>query len=145
MGKLRKYPAAPHPFLLLPPEDAPGRLQAGEEAALELTLFGHGVRYLPYVVHALGQAAAGGIGKGRGRLSLNAVWQVDDGVWSPIYRAGDQLQPLKTMTPVLPDCPDRMTVRLLTPLRLAETTTISPRRLFNSIIGSAVYCGAFRC
>lgn len=55
---LRKYPTAPHPFLLRPPADTRRSLAEGEETGLDLTLFGHGHRYLPYLIHALDQAAA---------------------------------------------------------------------------------------
>jgi hypothetical protein len=119
VGKLRKYPAAPHPFLLLPPVDAPNHLQAGDHTALQVTLFGHGVRYLPYVLHALAQAAAGGIGKDRGRLALDAVWQAAGDAWEMIYRPGEELRPQAAIISTPPACPNRVTVRLLTPLRLA--------------------------
>lgn len=53
VGKLRKYTAAPHPFVLLPDMASRGMISPGALLRLEVTLFGHGNRYLPYIIHAL--------------------------------------------------------------------------------------------
>lgn len=45
-------------------------LVEGEETLLDLTLFSQSHRYLPYVIHALDQGAAHGMGAQRGRLTL---------------------------------------------------------------------------
>ena len=70
-GKLRKYPAAPHPFVLRP---GPGGAHAaGDPVSVDVALFGHGNRHLPYVLHALDQAGRRGLGQGDGRLELTQV------------------------------------------------------------------------
>ena len=59
MPVLRRYPYAPHPFVLTPPLDPRTALPVGTELALELTLIGPGIRYLPHfiaVFDALGRS-----------------------------------------------------------------------------------------
>lgn len=116
---LRKYPSAPHPFLLRPPADTRTPLAAGDETHVDLTLFGHGHRYLPYVIHALEQAAAHGLGKQRGRLTLKAVDQEAAAGWTPIYQPDSALTPIIPQIPEPPPCPEQVTLVIDTPLRLA--------------------------
>ena len=51
-GKLRKYPAAPHPYLLRP---GPGGMHAaGATVQVDVALFGHGNRHLPLYCVSVG-------------------------------------------------------------------------------------------
>jgi CRISPR/Cas system endoribonuclease Cas6 (RAMP superfamily) len=50
---LRKYPFAPHPFVLTPPLEKKERIAQGSELFLDLVLFGRGVNYLPHFIQAL--------------------------------------------------------------------------------------------
>jgi hypothetical protein len=118
-GLLGKASAAPHPFVLLPDGAARGVHSPGETLALDLTLFGHGNRQLPYMIHALDQAGRHGIGADRGELQLTEVsQQLDAGDWQPIYRPGERLRPQPAFIPPTPACPERLRVTLHTPLRL---------------------------
>lgn len=119
VGKLIKYTAAPHPYLLIP-DDCHGRVAAGQTLSVDVHLLGHGNRHLPYVIHALTQAGQRGLGQDRGALELLRVAQADDEDWRPIYTPGGDLNPLPPMVPVTPPCPERLTLRLLTPLRLTS-------------------------
>lgn len=115
---LGKASAAPHPFVLCP-SAAAGTYRPGAVLTLELTLFGHGNRQLPYVIHALEQAGRRGIGTDRGELQLTEVLQQPEaGDWQPIYRPGERLMPLPVGEPAAPPCPERLCVTLHTPLRL---------------------------
>jgi hypothetical protein len=70
--KLRRYPAAPHPFVL----DLPWSEGGGSHAyVLGVNLFGHAHRYLPYIVYALSGAGAAGIGAKRTAFALIEVQQ----------------------------------------------------------------------
>lgn len=135
---LRKYPAAPHPFLVRPPADTHRPLAAGEETLLDLTLFGHGHRYLPYVIHALDQAATHGLGAQRGRLALATVDQQINTGWTPIYQPDEPLTPRPPHIPEPPPCPERLTLRIDTPLRLAvDNDHITPDTFrFTYLFGS---------
>jgi hypothetical protein len=119
VGKLTRYTAAPHPFVLCPDENMHGLLPPEHRAGLELTLFGHGNRQLPYIVHALDQAAQRGLGKERGRLQLIEVRQITADDSNPvIYRPGESLQVQPPQAPEPPLCPQRLQISVQTPLRL---------------------------
>ncbi len=118
VGKLRKYNAAPHPFVLCPGATMRGELSADTEHSLDVTLFGHGNRHLPYIIHALGQAGQRGIGKQRGTLELFEVRQRVQETWLSIYQPGGTLQPHPAACVSLPDCPASLQIRFLTPLRI---------------------------
>ncbi|MCB1779947.1 MAG: CRISPR system precrRNA processing endoribonuclease RAMP protein Cas6 [Candidatus Competibacteraceae bacterium] len=118
-GKLTKYTAAPHPYGLIP-HDRGGIIAAGETLTLDVHLFGHGNRHLPYVIHALNRAGQQGLGQNRGRLELLHVAQADGENWPIIYTPGSPLSPIPPTIPAAPPCPERLTLRLLTPLRLTS-------------------------
>jgi hypothetical protein len=118
-GKLRKYPAAPHPYVLRP---GPGGAHAaGAAVGVDAVLLGHGNRHLPYLLHAFDRAGQRGVGQGDSRLELARVaQQTPEGDWRPIYRPGESLQPLPPFVPEPPPCPARVSLHLLTPLRLTQ-------------------------
>ncbi|QJD30444.1 CRISPR system precrRNA processing endoribonuclease RAMP protein Cas6 [Methylococcus geothermalis] len=112
--KMRKYNAAPHPFIL-GMQTSP----ASQAFRLSLTLIGHAEHQLPYLVHALQQAGRQGIGNRDNRLELQAVRQTDsDGDPRLIWTAEQPLSPLPARTPAVPPVPKRCLVHLETPLRL---------------------------
>lgn len=118
-GKLRKYPAAPHPYVLRP--GAGGAHPAGATVQVDMVLFGQSNRHLPYVLHAFDQAGQRGVGQGDGRLALAQVaQQTPAGDWRPIYRPGESLQPSPPIAPEPPPCPARLTLVVQTPLRLRQ-------------------------
>jgi len=117
VGKLTQYPAAPHPYVLIPDEHS-GNVAVGEILTLDLHLFGHGNRYLPYIIHALNHAGQRGLSKDRGELALERVTQTDGEDWRLIYVPSESLAPLPAMIPATPPCPERLALRFLTPLRL---------------------------
>lgn len=100
---LEKVSTAPHPYIMQPLATSGRQYAPGETFTLDLTLIGTGIGHLPYLIHALQQAGGRGIGKGDGRYVLETV----------------EPQTLPTM----PALPQRVTVRLLTPLRLLQNGT----------------------
>ncbi|MDG4594591.1 MAG: CRISPR system precrRNA processing endoribonuclease RAMP protein Cas6 [Candidatus Contendobacter sp.] len=139
VGKLTRYTAAPHPYVLVPDDQSRG-IATGTILNLSVTLFGHGNRQLPYVVHALSQAGQAGLGRHRGTLELLRVAQADGGEWQTIYVPGADFSPLPAVMPAVPPMPKRLTLRLLTPLRLThEERLVSQDRfrfhlLFSSLL-----------
>ena len=117
--KLRKYPAAPHPFVVEPWPDCRD-VAAGDEFGLDLVLIGRGRAQLPYFIEALRRAGETGIGSGAGRYTVEAVAQQSAGDWVEIYRPGAPLQPLTdTRAEPLPaPVAGSLRIELLTPLRL---------------------------
>jgi hypothetical protein len=130
-AKMRKYPAAPHPFALAV-ESSPGSrvLEPGTGCQLGVSLFGRGNRHLPYIVFGLERAAAAGIGKGRGTLRLVAVEQearLGTGEWNAIYSPPGRLAPLPEEKPEPGPVPAGVTITLHAPLRLKrEERLVSP-------------------
>lgn len=62
---MRKYPAAPRPFVFAPPEGEVADVRPGQEAALSFSLFGRGAMYLPYFLLALQELGRQGLGRDR--------------------------------------------------------------------------------
>ena len=118
-AKLRKYPAAPHPFVVEPWPDCRD-VAAGDAFGLDLVLIGRGRAQLPYFIEALRRAGATGIGAGAGRYAVEAVAQQSADDWVEIYRPGAPLQPLSDTGAGLPPAPaaGSLRIELLTPLRL---------------------------
>ncbi len=75
---LGRVDRAPQPFVLDCRTAIPCRLRPGDPFALRLVLVGRRTRdAAPYLLRALEEAAAGGIGPGRGRLTLADVRLLD--------------------------------------------------------------------
>jgi hypothetical protein len=68
---LRKYPNAPHPFVLVPPLDQRTALPAGTNLELGVTLIGRGIEYLPHFVQVF--EGMGRDGRYGGRFRLQSV------------------------------------------------------------------------
>src|SRR5712692_9667159 len=71
---LRKYPNAPHPFVLVPPFDGRTGLPPGVTMNLGLTLISRGIEYLPHFIR--GFEAMGESGNFGGRFRLNRIVSV---------------------------------------------------------------------
>ena len=123
-SRMRKYPAAPHPFVLEPaesfrPEDAARPVRPeGETYGLGLVLIGRAVRYAPYLVWALSEAARDGIGEARVRLTLQAVHLLEEGRWRTLEPGPMPPLPASGVPPSAP--PRRVRLRFLTPLRIVR-------------------------
>ncbi|MCK5507293.1 MAG: CRISPR system precrRNA processing endoribonuclease RAMP protein Cas6, partial [Desulfobacterales bacterium] len=70
---MRKYTAAPHPFILEPFTNSRQNCQKGEDLSFGLTLIGRAADYLPYFIYAFEELGRIGIGKGRGKYELREV------------------------------------------------------------------------
>lgn len=90
---LRKYPHAPHPFVIEPPLDATTIYEPGAFLTFGLILIGKGIDYLPYFIYAFEELGRIGLGRARGKFRLAEVRgeavSGEAGAWHPIYR-GDQ-------------------------------------------------------
>lgn len=117
---MRKYNAAPHPFVLAPAEAAQD-IAAGDSLGLGLTLVGRAAAQLPYVLHALGEAGRSGLTRSRAPLVLDAVEQEavpGAGDWRAIFQPGQSPVPLPAVVPPCPPVPAVATLEIATPLRL---------------------------
>jgi len=66
---LRKYPHAPHPFVMTPPVDSRREIPRGEEFVIDITLIGPGVEHLPHFIGAIAAMGRGGKYGGRFRIA----------------------------------------------------------------------------
>ena len=122
--KMRKYTAAPHPFVLRLPENA----SIDPNYRLDLILFGHGQRYFPYLIHALQTAGKDGIGGKRQVFDLIQIDELDTrGNSQSIYQNGALLPQQPAMSPSVPDMPARVELTFHTPLRIKhEQKNVTP-------------------
>ncbi len=121
--KMRKYQAAPHPFVLLPLHNEEMHFKPGEYFSVGIRLFGKANSYLPYVIQAWKNAGASGLGQGIHRFKLAAVeqeTQPGSGQWKPIYQPDNPLIPLLPAPPAFPPIPGTVQIHLSSPLRLQQ-------------------------
>jgi hypothetical protein len=127
--KMRKYTAAPHPFVLQFPVMA---LIADSVYSLDVILFGHGQRYFPYIVHALQTAGRDGIGGHKQVFNLQTIESVNhQGIGETIYHNGE-LKPLQSaVLPALPAMSKHIEITFHTPLRIKQDNKNLATRQFN--------------
>ena len=70
---MRKYLAAPHPFVIEPPPEKRMGYKPGDEINFNLILAGRAIEYVPYFIYAFDEMGKIGIGKGRGKYELKEV------------------------------------------------------------------------
>lgn len=70
---MRKYKAAPHPFVIEPPPEKRMGYKPGDEINFGLILIGRAFDYLPYFIYAFDEMGKIGIGKGKGKYRLREV------------------------------------------------------------------------
>ena len=70
---MKKYTAAPHPFVILPPADEKTLYRKDEYFTFNLTLIGKATEYLPYFIYTFDELGKVGIGRGRGKYNLERV------------------------------------------------------------------------
>jgi hypothetical protein len=115
--KMRKYTATPHPFVLRFPENP------SHEApySLDVTLFGHGQRFFPYIVHAFQTAGQEGIGGHRQIFELLKINDIDLlGNARIIYQNGELQPQEQAISPLIPPMPAQIELTFHSPLRIKQ-------------------------
>ena len=137
---MRKYPSAPHPFVLIPPTEGQNEYQRGDELIFFLTLIGRGIEYLPYFIYTFDELGGRGIGRGRGKYQLSSVESQDaDGEWVLIYHVKDRIlrRPSFRLVPGIQDGSSEncsITIGLETPVRIVYRGRLSKELDFHIII-----------
>lgn len=129
---LKKYPAAPHPFVLEPPLEERQDYEVGEVLQVGLVLIGRALDFLPYFIYTFDELGRIGIGKGRGRYRLEEVRGFGEGGEGKVLYSGET-KTLKSHYPILsgrdligetsslpsnPSTRNSVSLRFLTPTRL---------------------------
>jgi CRISPR-associated endoribonuclease Cas6 len=70
---MRKYRAAPHPFVIEPPPERKRIYKPGHEIEFGLILIGRAIDYLPYFIYTFTEFGKIGIGKGKAVFELKDV------------------------------------------------------------------------
>jgi len=86
---MKKYIAAPHPFVIEPTTETKTLYEPGERLSFGLVLIGRAIEYLPYFIYTFEEIGRIGIGKGRGRYILREVYDTNNPA-SPVYDAEDK-------------------------------------------------------
>jgi len=116
--KMRKYTASPHPFVLQFPLDEP---LEQKKYALNMTLFGHGERFFPYIVHAMQKAGQDGIGSSRQVFELDTIKQNSSERGEQVIFQQEQLQnQLVANEKNIPAMPEKIKIIIHTPVRIKK-------------------------
>ncbi|WP_411726352.1 CRISPR system precrRNA processing endoribonuclease RAMP protein Cas6 [Methyloglobulus sp.] len=127
--KMRKYTAAPHPFVLQFPVTTS---TSDSIYTLDVILFGHGQRYFPYIVHALQTAGQNGIGGHQQVFSLQKIDAINRlGLGKTIYQNGELKPQSPALLPAIPAMPRHIEITLHTPLRIKQDNKNLATREFN--------------
>ena len=74
---MRKYPAAPHPFIVEPPLEKKHTFEQGEDLVFKLILIGRALDLLPYFIYSFEELGRIGIGRERGKFELKTIRAVN--------------------------------------------------------------------
>jgi hypothetical protein len=106
---LRKYPHAPHPYILYS-QTSGGSVAQGQPLMMDVTLIGRGIEHRSVVLSAIEQAAARGLGRAQLPLALESASKHPIDASPPPVPASIRVQlesPLRLMIDNLPVHPDR--------------------------------------
>lgn len=97
---MKKYPYAPHPFLIEPPEEEKREYREEDTIKFNLVLIGSVIEQLPYFIYAFEKLGDLGLGRGRGSYRLDKVFfDSEEGDGVEIYSSG-RLDKVDTATHV---------------------------------------------
>lgn len=146
--RMKKYPYAPHPFVITPPLETTRTYQEGESLKFELILIGNAIDYLPYFIYTFDELGKKGIGRGKGRYQLKEVRAKGEdqtktgemGKEALIYssedktlRSGFKILELKDLSRPTFDFYS-LTLDFLTPTRLKFDGGLAPKLEFHILI-----------
>lgn len=135
---MRKYKAAPHPFVIEPPPERRIGYMPGEEIIFGLILIGRAMDYLPYFVYAFHELGGIGIGNGKAKFDLKEVGSGGKIIYDS---SGKHLKPF-TPSEIMIEFPvyketigkQRLTLIFLTPARIVYNNQFVSNPDFHIII-----------
>ena len=136
--KMKKYPFAPHPFVITPPLEEKRTYRSSEPLRFGLTLIGKAIDFLPYFIYTFDELGRMGIGKDKGKYQLEEVKTIKTGEQSEAIYSGkdkilrntfavlkvDDLQPFDLS-------PLTLHLSFVTPARLKFDGNLSPKLEFH--------------
>jgi len=138
---MRKYPHAPHPFVIEPPLGPKRQYSPGESLGFELVLIGKGMDYFPYFVYAFEELGRIGLGKGKGSYSLRQAYEENNGKPALVYDGAKRQLKGKLEAQTLAGLPkttiaqnETLTLQFLTPVRIVYEESLTPTLEFHVLI-----------
>ena len=134
---MRKYEAAPHPFVIEPPNERKRVYRPGEEMLFGLVLIGRAIDYLPYFIYTFDELGRTGIGKGRGRFELSSVASDGKTIYDSTTKTLSQFSPLELPLDGKPGRgrkKTRLTLSFLTPTRIIYDGRLALELEFHMLI-----------
>ena len=134
---MRKYEAAPHPFVIEPPFERKRVYRPSEELLFGLVLIGKAIDYLPYFIYTFDELGKTGIGKGRGRFELRSVVSDGETVYDSTSKTLRQVSPMALPLDAKPGRgrkKDRLTLSFLTPTRIVYDARLTLDLEFHVLI-----------
>lgn len=139
---MRKYKAAPHPFVIEPPLEKRAGYTPGHEINFNLVLIGKAIEYLPYFIYTFEEIGRSGIGKGRGKYNLMTVQPLIDNTQHPIiYNSNSKTIKLYDCPPIAISFPSvyverngSLSLSFLTPTRISYNNTLTIGLEFHILI-----------
>jgi CRISPR-associated endoribonuclease Cas6 len=142
--KMRKYKAAPHPFIIEPSLEEKTLYKPGEELSFRLILIGKAAEYLPYFIYAFDELGKQGIGKGRGKYSLKEVSRIIPGTAACVIYQGAQNvlrddsreSALAAEAETEPLDRSSLTIKFITPTRIVKNEKLVSDLEFHILLGT---------
>ncbi|MFP4050034.1 MAG: CRISPR system precrRNA processing endoribonuclease RAMP protein Cas6 [Desulfovermiculus sp.] len=148
---MRKYKHLPHPFVLRPPLTSSRLIKPGDTLDVRLVLIGRAIEFLPYFVLVLQTLGELGLGRDKGRCSLEKVSAGAQEVYAQGDRSVRHVQPM-TVRDLMPQtkAPRALTLELKTPLKLIQDHQIMRQEphfqdIFRSLLRRIALLGQFHC
>ncbi|MBU1487356.1 CRISPR system precrRNA processing endoribonuclease RAMP protein Cas6 [bacterium] len=147
---MRKYPSAPHPFVIEPPLDNRREFGKEDELTFGLVLIGRAIDYLPYFIFTFEELGRIGLGRGRGKYFLK---EVRDGQGKIIYSGREKTlrEDFWIIKPAALEFPSSssLTLSFLTPTRIKHqerlTKDIRFHILIRTLLRRAFLLSYFHC
>ncbi len=115
---LRKYPKAPHPFVIDPPLSDKREFQPGEGMEFDILLIGRAVGYAPYFMLAFEMLGKMGLGKMRGKFRVISVENGGETIYSNGLMKGSVVAKNLTELDTERKMMKRLKITFLTPTRM---------------------------
>ncbi|TAN42611.1 MAG: CRISPR-associated protein Cas6, partial [Nitrospirae bacterium] len=126
---MKKYTAAPHPFIIEPPVDRKRAYTPNDVIKFNLVLVGRALEYLPYFIYTFNELGGIGIGKGRGKYLLEKVSADSKRIYSSETKVIDPFSKITCAIPfeaICDDCSRKslLTLEFLTPTRVVRNADL---------------------
>ncbi len=148
---MRKYEHVPHPFVLCPTLSRHRLVKAGECLEVEMVLIGKAIEYLPYFILVMDELGKAGLGKHRGKCTLQGVSVLGKEVFNYEEAKIKKVTPLslQDLKEVKSDKID-LSLNFVTPLKLQRNSKIIRENLtfqdiFRSLLRRISLLAYFHC